>query len=307
MSAPMAMHSGGTLAAAVSEAGGLGTFGGVNPVGGVGWVRDEIARVKKATTKPFGVGFITHFLPMFGELFDATLDAGVPVIALSFAPAASWLARAHDAGSLVICQVQTRELARDAVDAGADAIAVQGIEAGGHTGPAPLLPFLMQVLDEFPDVPVLAAGGIATGRALASVIAAGADGAWIGTAFLATNEAVEVPDAYKQLIVESDGHDTVFTTLFDRLAGMPWPEPIGVRMRRHPLLDEWVGRENDALAHADELRAAVNLAGPFDPKTSPALYGPAAGSVNAVRPAGDVVRELAADAETFLNAAGRPG
>src|SRR5579862_3984846 len=242
VSAPMALVTGATVAAAVSAGGGLGTFGGTDPRRGPEWLRDEAETVRSATDKPFGVGFITHFLPMTEPLFDAALDARVPVVALSFAPVEPWLSRARDAGAKVVCQVQTMALARDALDAGADAIAVQGHEAGGHTGVLGLLPFLARVLDVSGDTPVLAAGGVASARALAAVLAAGADGAWIGSAFLATTEATAVPAAYKDLIVCSDGEDTVFTSLFDRVGGYPWPEPIAVRMRRTPHTDEWQGR-----------------------------------------------------------------
>src|SRR5579872_1475157 len=104
MSAPMAMHSGGALAAAVSRVGGLGTFAGIN-IGGPDWVRREIDLVRAATERPFAVGFITHYLPGLHDMFDVALEAGVPVVALSFAPAEPWLSRAHSAGARVICQV----------------------------------------------------------------------------------------------------------------------------------------------------------------------------------------------------------
>src|SRR5262249_15709776 len=211
MSAPMGLGlSSATLASAGSEGGGLGRFAGVYRARGAEWLRSEIARVRALTSKPFGVGFITHFLSAFAEYFAAALDARVPVVALSFAPVEPWMSRAHAAGARVICQVQTMELVHDALAAGADAIAVQGHEAGGHTGTMGLLSFLTRVLDISGDTPVLAAGGIAHGRALAAVLAAGADGGLIGTPFLATPEATDVPDEYKQLVVDSDGEDTVF-------------------------------------------------------------------------------------------------
>ena len=303
LSAPMAMVTAGRLAAAVSAAGGLGTFGGTDPFRGTDWVRAQVEQIAAATDKPFGVGFITHFLPMTQPLFDAALEAGTPVVALSFAPVEPWLQRARDAGAKVICQVQTMALARDALEAGADAVAVQGHEAGGHTGILGLLPFLTRVLEVSGDTPVLAAGGVANGRALAAVLAAGADGAWVGSAFLATPEAVDVPAAYKDLVVASDGEDTVFTSLFDRVGGFPWPAPIAIRMRRTPHTDEWEGREGEIDDHLDKLReelpALLDLEH-FDPATSTALYGESAGSVTAVRPAAEVVRRLCADAEAQL-------
>ena len=303
VSAPMALVTGGRLAAAVSAAGGLGTFGGTNPLRGPDWLPGEVANVRSTTDKPFGIGFITHFLPMTEPLFDAVLDAKAPVIALSFAPVEPWLGRARAAGSKVICQVQTMALVRDALEAGADAIAVQGHEAGGHTGVLGLLPFLTRVLEVSGDTPVLAAGGVADGRALAAVLAAGADGAWVGSAFLATPEAADVPAAYKELIVGSDGEDTVFTSLFDRVGGFPWPDPIAIRMRRTPHTDRWEGREGEIDDHLEELRQELPQLldlDHFDPATSTVLYGESAGSVTAVRPAAEVVQGLCDDAEARL-------
>src|SRR3954449_8929329 len=107
MSAPMALHSGGTLAAAVSAAGGLGSFGGIHPTGGPEWIRAQVDIVRAATDRPFAVGFITALLSFAEPLFDATLDAGPAAVALSFGDPASWAARVHDAGARLICQVQT--------------------------------------------------------------------------------------------------------------------------------------------------------------------------------------------------------
>ena len=101
-----------------------------------------------------------------------------------------------------------------AVDGGADILAAQGNDAGGHTGMLSLLPFLVRVVSEFPNVPVIGAGGIGDGRSLAAVLAAGAEGAWMGTIFTATQEDDEIPDAHKELIVASDGENTIHTQVF---------------------------------------------------------------------------------------------
>ena len=211
MSAPMTMHSGGRLAAAVSKAGGIGSFGGIHMNQGPDWLRGEIDHIRSQTDRPFGVGFITDFIPMFQGLFDATLEAKPPVVALSFGDPRSNIERAKAAGARVMCQVQTFTTAKAAVSAGADVLVAQGNEAGGHTGTMNLLPLLVRLIDAFPDTPVMAAGGISSGRALAAALAAGAEGAWVGTAFLASPEAVEVREGHKQKVLESDGEDTVFT------------------------------------------------------------------------------------------------
>jgi nitronate monooxygenase len=304
MSAPMGLHSGGTLAAAVSAAGGLGSFGGTHPWKGPDWIRAEIATIRTTTDRPFGVGFITPFLSFTGPLFAATLEERPDIVALSFADPQPWLARAKDAGAQVMCQVQNYEDAEMAVTAGADILVAQGTEAGGHTGTMGLLPFLAAVVRRYPDVPVLAAGGIADGRTLAAVLTAGADGAWLGTAFLATPEAVEVHDIHKRLIVESDGSDTVWTRAYDIVSGLPWPAAIGARVRRNRFTDEWSEREATLRDHKEEFAPpeGVNpFEAPPDPETSAILYGQSSAFVDAVRPAADVVRAISDEAEAILD------
>ncbi|MEU9056964.1 nitronate monooxygenase [Streptomyces sp. NPDC048384] len=304
MSAPMALHSGGTLAAAVSAAGGLGSFGGTHPWQGPDWIRAEIATIRATTDRPFGVGFITPFLPFTEPLFDATLEERPEIVALSFADPQPWLTRAKDAGARVVCQIQNYEDAELAVAAGADILVAQGTEAGGHTGSMGLLPFLAGIVRRYPDVPVLAAGGIADGRTLAAVLTAGADGAWLGTAFLATPEAVEVHDLHKRLIVESDGSDTVWTRAYDIVSGLPWPTAIGARVRRNRFTDEWSGREETLRDRKEEFAPpeGVNpFEAPPDPDTGQIPYGQSAAFVDAVRPASDVVRAISDEAEAILN------
>ena len=302
MSAPMAMHSGGTLAAAVSEAGGLGSFGGVHPSGGPAWIEAEVARIRARTDHPFAVGFITPFLAFTEPLFDATLAQRPAVVAFSFGDPAPWADRCREAGARVMCQVQTYDGAAEAVDAGADVLVVQGTEAGGHTGTMSLLPFLAGVVDRYPDVPVLAAGGVADGRTLAAALMAGADGAWMGTAFLATPEAVEVHQVHKDLIVASDGGDTVFTRAYDIVSGLPWPAAIGERVRRNAFTDEWAGREDELRQRREEVAAAEprQFDGPPDPGRAAVLYGQSARFVEAVRPAAEVLTRVCDEAEGIL-------
>jgi nitronate monooxygenase len=311
MSAPMALHSGGQLAAAVTAAGGLGSFGGVHPAKGPDWIAAEIGAIRAVTDGPFAVGFITAFLPMFEPLFEAALAGGAggadrpAVIALSFGDPQPWAGRARDAGARVMCQVQTFDDAARAVDAGADVLVAQGTEAGGHTGTMGLLPFLGAVAGRWPDVPVLAAGGIADGRTLAAALTAGADGAWLGTAFLATPEAVEVHDVHKELIVASDGGDTVATRAYDIVSGLPWPAGIVERGRRNRFNDEWAGREVELAARREEFApppGTVPFQVPPDPDTDGVLYGQSAAFVTAVRPAAEVLHRICNDAESILRA-----
>lgn len=300
MSAPMVMHSGGRLAGAVSAAGALGSFGGMHPARDSEWLRDEIAITRKATDRPFAVGFITPFLPLAEPFLAATIEARPAAVVLSFADPGPWAPRLADAGISLICQVQDHDGAAAAVDAGAAALIVQGMAAGGHTGTLSLLPFLTATVERFPDVPVLAAGGIADGRALAAALLAGADGAVLGTAFLATPEAVEIDDRYKQLIVDSDGTDTVLTQVFDIISGLPWPGAIHDRVRRNRTTDEWSEREAELRARRDEVAATFPTGSVPDPERDAIRYGQSAGAVDAIRPAADVVEAISRDAETLL-------
>ena len=293
MCAPMAMHSGGTLAAAVAAAGGMGSFGGLHAEG-PDWVRAQAVLVRDLTDRPFAIGFITPFLSFSEGHFQAALDARPDAIALSFSDPGDWARRVKDAGLRLICQAQTFEDADLAVEAGADVVVAQGTEAGGHTGTMSLLPLLVGIAERHPNVTLLAAGGVSSGQALAAALLAGADGAWLGTAFLATPEAIEVDDDYKAAIVASDGGDTVFTRAYDIASVLPWPSAIGARVRRDAFTQEWAEREAD-LRH---LRDNVTPG-------HPVYMGQSAGSVDAVRPAADVVRLVSNEAERVLRV--RPG
>ena len=152
-----------------------------------------------------------------------------------------------------------------------------------------LLPLLAGVAETHPDVPLLAAGGIASGRTLAAALLAGADGAWLGTAFLATPEAVEIGDDHKAAIVASDGGDTVFTRAYDIASGLPWPPAIGERVRRDSFTDEWAEREAELRQHTEDVAPG-----------RPMLYGQSARFIDGVRPAADVVRHLSESAERVL-------
>jgi nitronate monooxygenase len=288
MSAPMAMHSGGTLAAAVSAAGGMGSFGGIHATEGPDWVRAQAALVRDRTDRPFAIGFITPFLSFAEGHFQAALDTRPDAIALSFSDPREWAPRVKDAGLRLICQVQTFDDADLALEADADVLVAQGTEAGGHTGTMGLLPLLSGIAERHPDVTLLAAGGMSSGRALAAALLAGADGAWLGTAFLATPEAIEIGDDYRAAIVASDGGDTVFTRVYDIASGAPWPSAIGARVRRDAFTEEWAEREADLRQHGETV-------------TRPPVYlGQSARFVNVVRPAATVVQMVSDEAEQVL-------
>ncbi len=146
--------------------------------------------MRARTARPFGVGFILPFLDAYGQddLPRLALDEGVAALALSFGDPTPYVAAAHAAGAKVLVQVQTVAQARRAVASGADVIAAQGTDAGGHGGEIGTLSLVPAVVDAAGDVPVLAAGGIADGRGLVAALLLGAEGAWLGTRFVASAE-----------------------------------------------------------------------------------------------------------------------
>jgi nitronate monooxygenase len=300
MSAPMTNHSGGQLAAAVSKAGGLGTFAGIHG-DGPGFVREQAKYIREQTDSPFGVGFITHMLPDWEPNFDAVLEEKVPVVFFSFGDPKPWLIRAKDTGAITVCQVQSLEDAAEAVAAGTDVLVVQGSAAGGHLGHMNLLPFLAHIVDLYPDTPVMASGGIATGRALAAVLAAGAEGANLGTVFLATPENVEVPDAFKEQVVRSDGQDTKLTTLYDVIGGGAWPRDIVGRVYNNRFVRTWDGRDAEIQERLEELSSdAAEAWAKHDTDVASVYMGQSAVSVNSIQQAGDVLQNICTDAERIL-------
>lgn len=300
MSAPMTNHSGGQLAAAVSKAGGLGSFGGIHP-DGASYVREQVNHIRAQTDNPFCVGFITHLIPEVPQNFDAALEEKAPVVFFSFGDPKPWLNRAKEAGATVICQVQSLEDAAEAVAAGTDVLLVQGSAAGGHTGRLNLLPFLAHIVDLYPDIPVMASGGISTGRALSAVLAAGAEGANLGTAFLATPENAEVPDAFKEQVIRSDGQDTTLTTLYDVIGGGAWPRDIVGRVYNNRFVRTWDGRDAEIQSHLEELASDAGEAwAKHDIDVASVYMGQSAVSVDSIQQAGDVLRNICADAERLL-------
>ena len=293
----------GALAAAVSEAGGLGLIGGTT-VGGPSWLIEQIQRARELTDKPFGVGVISHF-PGAAELMAVALEEGVRVIAHSFADPSPFVPAAHDAGALVLSQVRTLADARVAANAGVDVITAQGTEAGGHTGRVSTLPFVPAVVDAVAPIPVVAAGGIADGRGIAAALMLGAEAVWLGTRFIATRES-GVSDAYRARVIGAGADDTVLTDVFDVAAGRPWPEGVSGRAIANDFSRRWHGRDEALAAWAESHRADYVALGAEHEIDQHAVWaGEAAGLVTRVEPAGAVVTRLVAEATAVLEQ--RPG
>jgi nitronate monooxygenase len=293
--APMDGVSGGRLAAAVSHAGGLGLVGG--GYGDGDWIAREFLRAGNAR---IGCGFITWSLARRPELL-----AGVPAhrpaaVMLSFGDPQPFAADIHAAGAKLICQVQSLAHARAAASAGADVIVAQGTEAGGHGASEPLFTLLPQVADACPDIPVVAAGGIADGRGLAAAMMLGAEGVLMGTRFYASQEAEGRPEA-KQRIVAAGGGESVRSVVFDIARRNRWPEPWTGRVLRNRLTEQWLGREAEMAAAAETVAAdyaAAAARGDFD--VAGVIAGDACALIHDIPPAGEIVERVVAEAERLL-------
>ena len=299
MNAPMGTAAVAELAAAVSDAGGFGLIGTgtrADPV----WLREQIHAVRELTNRPFGVGFITSF-PNIAELVRVALEEQVAAISHSFMDVTPYVADAHAAGVKVFAQVQNVAQGVVAVAAGADVIAAQGTEAGGHTGYIGTLSMVAAIVGIAGDTPVVAAGGIANGRTLAAVLLLGAEGAWIGTRFVASRESGSGQWA-KQRVVEASADDTVLTKAYD--LAMAWPFQEGVvadRVLRNDYTAAWHGRNEDVVAQRGELKAQIqSAASAGNVKIAVVRAGNAVGLIDNIEPAGEIVLRIVTEAEMVL-------
>ncbi|MGV0808054.1 nitronate monooxygenase [Mycolicibacterium setense] len=227
VNAPMGGAAGGRLAAEVSAAGGLGMVG----MGSSATADQLTAELAQVAGQRVGIGLVHWVAQDRPDLFEVALAARPALLSVSFGEDWAWVRRAHDAGVTVTAQVATVEAARRAVDAGVDVLVARGAEGGGHGEPTMgTLPLLAEVLDAV-DVPVLAAGGISSSRAVAAVLAAGAAAAWVGTAFAACAEAL-TPAAARDALLAAEGESTELTTEYDVAAGYRWPATIPERVLR---------------------------------------------------------------------------
>ena len=184
-------------------------------------------------------------------------------------------------------------------EAGADVIVAQGSEGGGHVGWMATLTLVPMVVDAVGDIPVLAAGGIADGRGLAAAIALGAQGALMGTRFLATVES-PLHDNFKNAILKSNGHDTVLTEIPDLAAGIVWPGAMS-RAQRNRFVERWSGREWEVRARQSEIHATVLQARKDgDINNAPLSFGQDAGLIHDTPSAGEIVQRVAEEASKIL-------
>jgi nitronate monooxygenase len=295
LGAPMAGTANGKLARAVTRAGGLGQIGTGSETP-IEYLEEEAAIARGDDDARFGIGLMIWALERRPELFDAAVAARPFSLSLSFGSPAPYVERAHAAGIKVVTQVNSVAAAKEAAAAGVDVVVAQGTEAGGHTGSVGTLPLLQGILEAV-DVPVIAAGGIATGRGLAAVLAAGAQGAWIGTALLVASEAGNTA-AVRQRVIAATESDTVHTHTFDDVTRTPWPDPYPGRALRNRFSDAWHGRSkgltDDAFAEYSRARAR----GDYD--VAVIYAGEASGLVHQEQTTEAIIRRIGQQAEALL-------
>lgn len=299
--APIGSIASPALAAAVSEAGGIGHLACTWPT------PEQLIRLfgemRSLTTRPYGANFVLSF-PIEDRLAVA-LEHGVPVVSFFWGDGGRFVTRVKDSGALAIQVVGTISEAKRAADAGFDLIVAQGHEAGGHVrGEFGSMTLLPQVVDAVGPLPVLAAGGIADRRGVAAAMALGAAGVWVGTRFLAAEEA-NIHPSYQDRILSASAEDTLHSTLFD----IGWPDaPMRTLKNDTTNLWEEAGRpssggrpgEGDTLARRPDGSGIprYHFAAPnrdVDGNVGAmALYaGEAVGLVRKSVPAGEIVSELA--------------
>lgn len=234
--APMAGVAGGELAAAVSKSGGFGIVGG-----GYGDLDALATEMALTTGTAVGVGLITWTTDH--ATVRAVLDYEPVAIWLSFGDATPYIPLIRDSGVTVICQVTTVEEGQAVAEAGADIIVAQGDESGGHGRSGRSLFGLLPALHAaLPDTPLVAAGGINGRQEFDAACALGASGVALGTAYYATNEAQDSPEA-KQHLVQTTGDQTVRGIVYDLIRGPEWPPEFDGRPIQTELTDRWTGRE----------------------------------------------------------------
>lgn len=282
------------LAAAVSEAGGLGLIGAANAP--AEWVREQIRKAKELTDKPFGVN-IMLMSPYADEVAKVVAEEGVKVVTTGAGNPGKYMAMWKEAGMKVIPVVASVALAKMMVKAGADAVVAEGTESGGHIGETTTMVLVPQVADAV-QVPVIAAGGIADGRGIAAAFMLGAEGVQMGTRFVATQDA-QVHENYKNYIVKAKDIDTRVT---GRSGGHP------VRVLRNAVTRKYLEMEQAGATFEElemltvgGLRKAVTEG---DVQQGSVMSGQIAGMIRDIPTCKEVIDTLVAQTDALLKGKG---
>lgn len=290
--APMNVLAGGKLAAAVSNAGGLGIIGG--GYGDADWLDQQFTAAGNAR---IGCGFITWSMARDPRLLDQVLAKQPAALMLSFGELEPHASRIKARGVPLICQVQGMKYLREAVDAGADIIVAEGCEAGGHSGYRGVFTLVPEAADYLakrsPDTVLVAAGGVGDGRGLAAALMLGADGVLVGTRFVASQES-EAPEGFRQAIIRADGDATMKSNSVDVARKRYWPNSeFVVRALKNSFVAKWHGREREMEKAIDieyERFWAAFQAGDAD--NSGVLMGEVSGIIHDAPPAAQILESM---------------
>jgi enoyl-[acyl-carrier protein] reductase II len=293
------------LVSAVAKTGAFGLLAGGNAP--VDVLREQIEKTRQATNHPFGVNLIT-VAPNYLDHLSLAVEMRVPTIVFAGAiPRGSEIQRAKDSGAKVICFAATDMLAHKMIDQGADALILEGSEAGGHIGPVSLTVLLQQILFKVKEVPVFVAGGVARGQMIAHLMLMGAAGVQMGTRFVMSDECTAHP-AFKEAFRRAKARDAVATPQFDsRLSVIPVRAlqnegTIEFKKLQLELLEK-IDQEMIGRAEAQEsverfwMGALQRAVIDGDVKKGSLMAGQSVGLVDEVMPMADLVAELLRDAE----------
>lgn len=278
------------LAAAVSEAGGLGLIGGANAPGEV--VRDEIRKTKELTKKPFGVN-VMLMSPHADDVAKVVVEEGVKVVTTGAGNPGKYMKMWQDAGILVIPVVASVAMARLMERGGANAVIAEGMESGGHIGEATTMTLVPQVADVV-SIPVIAAGGIADGRGVAAAFMLGAEAVQMGTRFVVANESI-VHENYKQRVIKAKDIDSAVT-------GMSHGHPI--RCLRNQMTKEYIRMEAEGKSFEEleylTLGSLRNAVMEGDVTNGTVMAGQIAGMVKKEQSCKEIIEEIMAEADKLL-------
>ncbi len=288
------------VCAAVSEAGGFGTLGmaAVTPEE----IRSEMRKVRELTDEPFGVDLLAALPDALMASVDVIIEEGAKVFIAGLGVPGPAIQRFHDAGVLVFSMCGKVQHAVAAAEAGCDAVVAQGTEAGGHTGKVAAMALVPQIVDAV-EIPVLAAGSIVDGRGMAAALALGAQGVWMGTRFIASQEA-RAADSYRKAIVEAGSADTVVTRCY---SGKP------MRVIANPYVESWEQRADEIqpfpaqAAHSYQegvMSLSLESYEEMTPERSCMPAGQGCGAIDEILPAGEIVRRVVAEARETIDRLG---
>lgn len=286
------------VCAAVSEAGGFGTLGmvGSSPDG----IRAEMRAVRKLTDKPFGVDLLAALPEQIMAAIDVIIEEGAAAFIAGLGVPGPVIDKCHRAGVKVMSLCGKVQHAQRAEEAGCDVVVAQGTEAGGHTGQVAAMALIPQIVDAV-KIPVLGAGAIVDGRGLVAALSLGAQGVWLGTRFIASEEANAARE-YKQRVLAAHETDTTVTRCY---SGKP------MRVLRNSYVEQWERKPEEIQGFPMQLMVSVqNRVAHYvrdakvDPDRTMMPAGQGAGAIKEILPCKEIIRRIMAEAEQVISRLG---